>query len=76
MSLDVFWHEDVLLHDPGEGVFEAPPPNGRQCLTMAGFRELGAAAGSLFDRLLLVQEGGYAPTYAAARAALAPYWPL
>ncbi len=24
MSLDVFWHEDVLLHDTGHGVFESP----------------------------------------------------
>ena len=24
-SLTVFWHPDVLLHDTGEGVFEAPP---------------------------------------------------
>lgn len=25
MLLDVFWHEDVLTHDTGAGVFEAPP---------------------------------------------------
>jgi acetoin utilization deacetylase AcuC-like enzyme len=45
-------------------------PNGRQCLTMAGFRQLGATARQLADRhcggrLVLVQEGGYAPSYAA-----------
>ncbi len=45
-------------------------PNGRQCLTMAGFRRLGAWARELADRhcrgrLVLVQEGGYATTYAA-----------
>lgn len=44
--------------------------NGRQCLSMAGFRRLGAAARFLAERhcrgrLVLVQEGGYAPTYAA-----------
>jgi acetoin utilization deacetylase AcuC-like enzyme len=45
-------------------------PNGRQCVTMAGFRALGASARALADRhcsgrLVLVQEGGYAPSYAA-----------
>ncbi|HLH64787.1 MAG TPA: histone deacetylase [Solirubrobacteraceae bacterium] len=45
-------------------------PNGRQALSMAGFRQLGAIARTLADRhcdgrLVLVQEGGYAPTYAA-----------
>ncbi|MCS7008035.1 MAG: hypothetical protein NZL88_10830 [Gaiellaceae bacterium] len=45
-------------------------PNGRQTLTMAGFRLLGEAARAAADRhadgrLVLVQEGGYAPTYAA-----------
>ncbi len=46
-------------------------PNGRQCLTMAGFHALGARARTLADRcsdgrLVLVQEGGYARTYSAA----------
>jgi len=45
-------------------------PNGRQLLTMAGFRRLGQHARALADtycngRLLLVQEGGYALSYAA-----------
>lgn len=45
-------------------------PNGRQSVTMAGFRELGARARKLADRLcdgrlVIAQEGGYAPTYAA-----------
>jgi len=45
-------------------------PNGRQLLTMAGFRRLGQHARALADmycdgRLLLVQEGGYAVSYAA-----------
>jgi acetoin utilization deacetylase AcuC-like enzyme len=45
-------------------------PNGRQLLSMAGFRELGAEARALADahtggRLVLVQEGGYQMSYAA-----------
>jgi acetoin utilization deacetylase AcuC-like enzyme len=45
-------------------------PNGRQNVTMAGFRAIGdtlrRAAGELCGgRLVLVQEGGYARTYAA-----------
>ena len=24
-TLDVFWHDDVLLHDTGSGVFEHDP---------------------------------------------------
>jgi len=45
-------------------------PNGRQNVTMAGFRRLGATLGAAASelcggRLVLVQEGGYARTYAA-----------
>ena len=45
-------------------------PNGRQLLSMRGFHELGARARALADeccdgRLVLVQEGGYAVSYAA-----------
>lgn len=45
-------------------------PNGRQIVTMAGFRELGRRARALADeltggKLVLVQEGGYAVSYAA-----------
>ena len=45
-------------------------PNGRQNVTMAGFRAVGEAIGRAADelcdgRLVLVQEGGYARTYAA-----------
>jgi acetoin utilization deacetylase AcuC-like enzyme len=45
-------------------------PNGRMCVTMAGFRDLGAAARELADRhcdgrMVLVQEGGYGRTYSA-----------
>ena len=45
-------------------------PNGRQLLSMKGFYELGRRARALADeccdgRLVLVQEGGYAVSYAA-----------
>jgi acetoin utilization deacetylase AcuC-like enzyme len=45
-------------------------PNGRQCVTMAGFHRLGTAARELADRhcqgrLVLAQEGGYARSYSA-----------
>ena len=45
-------------------------PNGRQLLSMKGFHELGRRARALADeccngRLVLVQEGGYALSYAA-----------
>jgi acetoin utilization deacetylase AcuC-like enzyme len=45
-------------------------PNGRMSVTMAGFRDLGAAARQLADRhcdgrMVLVQEGGYGRTYSA-----------
>ncbi|KAJ4978203.1 hypothetical protein NE237_008983 [Protea cynaroides] len=45
-------------------------PNGRQCLTMEGYREIGRMVRKLADnhsdrRLLVVQEGGYHITYSA-----------
>ncbi|MGF7163199.1 acetoin utilization deacetylase AcuC-like enzyme [Rhodoligotrophos appendicifer] len=45
-------------------------PNGRQCVTMNGFYELGKRARALAEeltggKLLMVQEGGYNPAYAA-----------
>lgn len=45
-------------------------PNGRQCLTMEGYREIGRIVRSLttkqsIGRLLIVQEGGYHVTYSA-----------
>jgi acetoin utilization deacetylase AcuC-like enzyme len=45
-------------------------PNGRQCVTMEGFRQLGRAARELADRhcegrIVLAQEGGYARSYSA-----------
>jgi acetoin utilization deacetylase AcuC-like enzyme len=45
-------------------------PNGRQCVTMEGFRALGAAARAMAERhcdgrMVLVQEGGYARSYSA-----------
>lgn len=45
-------------------------PNGRQCLTMEGYREIGQIIRSLADKhsdgcLLIVQEGGYHVTYSS-----------
>ena len=45
-------------------------PNGRQCLSMNGFRRLGELARELADRhcdgrLALIQEGGYGRSYSA-----------
>lgn len=45
-------------------------PNGRQCLTMDGYRAIGRAVRALANehcsgQLLIVQEGGYHITYAA-----------
>ncbi|KAL7615163.1 hypothetical protein Lser_V15G05832 [Lactuca serriola] len=45
-------------------------PNGRQCLTMEGYREIGRMVGNVADdhcngRILIVQEGGYHVTYSA-----------
>ncbi|XP_072966187.1 histone deacetylase 8 [Typha angustifolia] len=45
-------------------------PNGRQCLTMQGYREIGKVVRRMADkhangRLLIVQEGGYHITYSA-----------
>jgi acetoin utilization deacetylase AcuC-like enzyme len=45
-------------------------PGGRQCVTMEGFRRLGAAARELAERhcggrVVLAQEGGYARSYSA-----------
>ncbi|VVA90497.1 unnamed protein product [Arabis nemorensis] len=45
-------------------------PNGRQCLTMSGYRRIGQIMRGISEehshgRLLIVQEGGYHVTYAA-----------
>ncbi|KAL8483492.1 hypothetical protein ACS0TY_026251 [Phlomoides rotata] len=45
-------------------------PNGRQCLTMEGYRKIGQIVGGMSKRhsegrLLIVQEGGYHVTYSA-----------
>lgn len=45
-------------------------PNGRQCVTMAGFHRLGVLARELSHelcggRMVVTQEGGYNPAYAA-----------
>ncbi|KAL7084756.1 hypothetical protein ACP275_14G240500 [Erythranthe tilingii] len=45
-------------------------PNGRQCLTMEGYRKIGQIVREMADkhskgRLVIVQEGGYHVTYSA-----------
>jgi acetoin utilization deacetylase AcuC-like enzyme len=63
------YRPDLLLVASGQDASQFDP-NGRQCLTMEGFRMLGRTARELADRhcggrLLLVQEGGYEVGYAA-----------
>jgi acetoin utilization deacetylase AcuC-like enzyme len=60
---------DLIIIGNGQdaGQFD---PNGRQIVTLAGFNSLARAARALADRLcegrlLIVQEGGYNPAYAA-----------
>ena len=60
---------DLLLVAVGQDANQFDP-NGRQTVSMNGFRRLGDAARSLAERhcdgrLVLVQEGGYARTYSA-----------
>ncbi|KAA8549954.1 hypothetical protein F0562_001638 [Nyssa sinensis] len=60
---------DVMVFVVGQDS-SAFDPNGRQCLTMEGYREIGKIIRSLADkhsdgRLLIVQEGGYHVTYSA-----------
>ncbi|UJA19823.1 hypothetical protein HJD18_06115 [Thermoleophilia bacterium SCSIO 60948] len=67
-ALDRF-DPDFLIGACGQDASQFDP-NGRQCLTMNGFRAIGAsmaafAARHTDGRLLLCQEGGYARTYAA-----------
>lgn len=45
-------------------------PNGRQCLTMEGYRKIGHKVREMADKhcdgcILIVQEGGYHVTYSA-----------
>jgi acetoin utilization deacetylase AcuC-like enzyme len=63
---------DVIIIAAGEDA-NAFDPNGRMVLTMDGFRNLGLIARDLAarhcdGRMLLVQEGGYSPTYTAFAA--------
>ncbi len=63
------YRPDLILVASGQDA-SSYDPNGRMNLTMRGFRALGAATRALADelcggRLALVQEGGYARTYAA-----------
>ncbi len=60
---------DVIVIAAGEDA-NAFDPNGRMVVTMEGFRRFGLIARDLAarhcdGRLLLVQEGGYSPTYTA-----------
>jgi acetoin utilization deacetylase AcuC-like enzyme len=60
---------DLLLVACGQDANQFDP-NGRQCVTMEGFRRLGAAARELAERhcggrIVLAQEGGYARSYSA-----------
>ena len=63
------YEPDVLIGAIGQDASQFDP-NGRQTLSMDGFRTIGELLRSLADRcsagrLALVQEGGYAVTYAA-----------
>lgn len=60
---------ELLLIGAGQDASQFDP-NGRQSVSMAGFRRLGEIARALAarhcdGRVVLVQEGGYAPSYAA-----------
>lgn len=60
---------DLLIVANGQDANQFDP-NGRQCLSMAGFHRLGALARGLAvelcgGRIAVTQEGGYNPAYAA-----------
>jgi len=60
---------DVVIGACGQDASQFDP-NGRQAVSCDGFHAIGGRMAELADRhgggrLLLVQEGGYAPTYAA-----------
>jgi acetoin utilization deacetylase AcuC-like enzyme len=64
--VDAF-HPDLVMVAAGQDASQFDP-NGRQCVSMAGFRGMGAIARTLADRhsdgrLVLVQEGGYGRSY-------------
>jgi acetoin utilization deacetylase AcuC-like enzyme len=63
------YRPDLLIAAIGQDASQFDP-NGRQTVTMDGFRALGESLRSIADRaaggrLALIQEGGYAATYAA-----------
>lgn len=63
------YEPDLVIASIGQDASQFDP-NGRQTVTMSGFRTLGEALRSIADRsadgrLALIQEGGYAVTYAA-----------
>ena len=67
--VDAF-HPDLVMVAAGQDASQFDP-NGRQCVSMAGFRGMGAIARALADRhsdgrLVLVQEGGYGRSYSGA----------
>ena len=67
-ALESFRPEMIVVANGQDG--SQFDPNGRQLLSMAGFRALGRFAREMADahtggRLLLVQEGGYQVSYAA-----------
>jgi hypothetical protein len=78
-SIDVFWHDDALLHDTGSGVFEHPPSplievselhpeNDVRVRNIRSCLTHGPIAGRLRwreGRMVLVQEGGYSRSYSA-----------
>lgn len=60
---------EVLIGGAGQDASQFDP-NGRMSVSMAGFHAIGTAFGSFASELcagraVLVQEGGYAPTYSA-----------
>jgi acetoin utilization deacetylase AcuC-like enzyme len=60
---------DLIIAAAGQDASQFDP-NGRQCVTMAGFRRLGELSAELAERhcggrIALIQEGGYGRTYSA-----------
>jgi len=63
------FHPDLIIVAAGQDASQFDP-NGRQCVTMAGFRRLGRLAAALAERhcdgrIAVIQEGGYGRTYSA-----------
>ena len=63
------YRPDLIIVAAGQDASQFDP-NGRQCVTMAGFRRLGELSAELAERhcggrIVLIQEGGYGRTYSA-----------